>query len=287
MFPVTIGGVIDTFDVPSPLIHDSPPCKDPQLEINHRSVDSSSSVVSSPSPRHRSKDNRNTPPNSHMDHCASSARCVVCSESLDGSVSSESCSNQASCPDVGNLTAVPQLSSCRWRKRRHRRRYRRRNYDNAMVTESPSNDLRLQSPSASGCSSLPTVIPSALSLQSAESDALSKSAPCAVDTVIDPVSDSAERVSQTSAYALVSPRFQICSSSSPDLTSSQDQRWSTSRSWYSQAFPFFSVSPGRDDDVTKVQCILLTKIMSWRCVCIWFECLPASGVLMEFSWFSA
>jgi hypothetical protein len=210
-----------------------------------------------------------------MERCTSSPRYVVCSDSLGGTVNSESCS-----PDVGNLTAVPQLSSCRWRKRRHRGRHRRRNYDNAMVTESPPDDPRLQSPSArttaSGSSSLPTAIPSALSLHRAESDVVSKSAPCGDPVSWDLESESAERVSHTSAYTLDSPPFQICSSSSPDLT------WSTNRSWYSQAFPFFSVSLGGDDDVTKVQCILLIKILSWRSVGIWFECLPEPGVLMEF-----
>jgi hypothetical protein len=267
MFPVTIGGIVDTFEGPSSLIHDSPPCKDPQLEINHRSVASSSSVVPSRSSHHRSEDNSSTPPNSRMEHCTSSPRHVVCSDSPDAAVSSESCSNQASCPDIGNLTTVPQLSSCRWRKRRHRGRHRRRNYGNAMVTESPPADLRT---TASGSSSLPTVIPSALSLHSAESGVVSKSAPCGAMGIISDLvswnleSDSAERVPQTSAYALDSPPFKICSSSSPDLTPSQNPRCSTSRSWYSQAFPFFSVSLGGDYDVTKVQCILLSKILSWR-----------------------
>jgi hypothetical protein len=300
MFPVTIGGVVDTCEGPSPLLHDSSPCKDPQLEINHCSVDSSSSVVSSPSPHHRSKDNKNAPPNSHMEHSASSPRYVVCSGSLDGAPIREPCSNQVSCPDVGNLTTVPHLSSCRWRKRRHRGRHRRRNSDNAMVTESPPNDLRLQSPSprttANGSSTVPTVVPSALALHSAESDVVSKSAPCDtwsfMDMISDPVSSdleshSAERVSQTSPYKLASPPFKIYSCSSPDLTLSKDQRWSTSRSWYSQAIPFFSGSLCGDHGVTEVQCILLTEILSWRSVCIWFECLPVSGVPMEFSSFSA
>lgn len=275
MFPVTIGGVVDTFEGPSPLLHD------PQLEINHRSVDSSSSIVSCPSPHHRSKDNKNTPPNSHMEHSTSFARYVVSSDSLDGAVSSEPCNKQVSCPDVGNLTTVPQLSSCRWRKRRHRGRQRRHNSDNVMVTESPPDDLRLQSPSpmttANVSSILPTVVPSALSQHSAESDVVSKSAPC--DTwsfmgmISDPVSSdlesrSAQRVSQTSPYTLDSAPFKIHFSSSPDLTLSKDQRWATSRSWYTRAFPFLSGSLCGDNDVTEVRYVLLTEILSWRVVCI-------------------
>jgi hypothetical protein len=286
MFPVTLGGVIDTFEGPPPLIHNSPPCKEPQLEINHCSVDSSSNVVSSPSLHCHSKDNRNTPPSSHVQHSTSSPRYVVYSDSRDGGLSSELGSNRASCPDVGNLTTVPHLSSCRCRKRRHRGRHCRHNSDNGTATASAPDDLRLQPPrprtTANGSSTIPTVIPSALSSHGAESGVVSKSAPC--DTcsymgmVSNPVSwdlesGSTERVSQTSPCTLDSPPLRVCSSTSADLTPSKDQRRSTSRSWYSQALPFFSVSLGGDDDVAEVRCILLRKMLSWRSVCIWFECL--------------
>jgi hypothetical protein len=277
MFPVTIGGV-DTFEGPSPLIPDPPPCKDPQLDINHRSV------VSSPSPQHRGKDNRNSPPSSRMQHSPSSPRNVVCSVSLDGGLSSNSHNNPASCPDVGNLTTVSQLSSRRCRKRRHRGRHRSYYPDNTMVIESLPDDLKLLSPSATttanSCSILPTVVPCALLLHSTESSVVSKSAPCDTSRFMGMISDpvswdlvsgKAETVSQTSPYSLNSRRLSASSSASPDLNPSKAQHRSTGRSWYSQAFPFSDILGG-DDDVAKVQCILLTKTLSWRSVCMWFGC---------------
>jgi hypothetical protein len=267
MFPVTIGGVVDTFEGPSPLIPNPPPCKGPQLDINHRPV-----VSSSPSPQHRGEDNRNSPLSSRTQLCSSSPRNVVCSDSLDGGLSCKSRDNRAPCPDIGNLTTVSQLSSCRCRKRRHRGRHRSRYPDNTMVIESLPDDLKLLSPSATttanSSSILPTVVPCALSLHSTESSVVSKSAPCDTSRfmgmISDPVSGKAGTAPQTSRH----------SSASPDLTPSKAQHRSTCRSWYSQAIPFFSDILGGDDDVTKVQCILLTKTLSWRSVCMSFGCLP-------------
>jgi hypothetical protein len=271
VFPVTIGGVVDTFEGPSPLIHDPPPCKDPQPEINRRCVDSSPDA-SSACPHCRSEDNRHLLLSSHMQHSTASPTYVVCSDSLDSSLNSESRSSRASCPDVGNLSAAPQLSSRRCRKRRHRGRHHSHHSDNAMVTESRHHDVRLPSPStrttALGSSSLPTVVPCAMSY-CAGSGVVSKSAPCATASFMsingpvpwDLESGNAGRVSQTSSYTLESPPLRVCSPASPDRTPTRDQRRSTRRSWYSQGFPFFS-SLAADDGVTEVRCILLAEILS-------------------------
>jgi hypothetical protein len=65
-------------------------------------------------------------------------------------------------------------------------------------------------------------------------------------------SGSTEKAASTTPGALDSPTLRVCFSTSADPAPSKDQRRSASRSWYSQAFPFFSVSLSGDDDVTEV-----------------------------------
>jgi hypothetical protein len=261
MFPVTISSVVDTFEGHLPLPHDPPPRIDPQLKGNRRFAHSSSNV-DAPSRQHRSKDNSNASVDTHIDHSKSSLKDAVRSDLHKGDVV---INNRASCPDIRNLAAVPQLASPRWKKRRHRGRHRRHHSDNIMITASPPEDLRLHLPAsriaANGSNTHPTDIPSASSLDCSDSDDLFKSAPCDTWNFMDMVNDSVstdlessntENAPQTSFGTLDSPPFTVCSSTSPDPASSKGQRRSTSRSWYSQALPFFSISLGGDDDVTEV-----------------------------------
>jgi len=253
MFPVTISGVVDTFEGTPPLPNDSASGNEPQLEINLSSLDSSSNAGTPHSCHQRNKDGRKASTNTHVQHSKSFPKDSVHSDSHKGGLCSEPDDNRASCPDISNLTAVPHLASPKWKKRRHRGRHR---HDHSMTTGSPSHDFGLQLPSPRTDANCCTVIPSASPLHATDSADLSKSAPCdtwsLMGIITDPMSWGPE---SSSTERVASPPFKVCSSVSSDLTPSKDQRRSTGSSWCSQALPFFSVSLSGDDDVTQVQCL--------------------------------
>lgn len=281
IFPVAIGDVLDAIEDPPPLPDDSPPGKDSQLQTKRVPVDSSSNVIAPASRKHYSQNDRNTSTSLRTEYSKSYPK-DVSSDSGESGLSNGCGNNQASSPGVRTFARIPQLTSPRSRKRRHRGRHRQ--HSNVMVTGSLQDDPSPRT-AANGSAAPLTTVPPAESFRGSDPDGFSKSAPdywSFMGMVSNPTSWGLES-SSTETVPLTSP---ITEDSAPNTTCTctppKDQRRLTKGSWYTQA-PFFSVSLGGDDDVTEVQCTLLNGVVFRRSVRAWFESRPSSTGCFDFS----
>ncbi|KAJ4452209.1 hypothetical protein ANN_03727 [Periplaneta americana] len=239
MYPVTIPGVADSFEEPPPLPHDSPPGRDlAKLQRSRSSGDASHR-------QRKSSSGQTSKPRSKAELTSEGGR--------------------VSCPEASRV--VPQVSSPRSKKRRHRGRHRHHHSD--LGPEDFRLNIPTNKPDATNGSTAPTLVPPSSS-RGADSGDLSKSAPCDTWCLTD-LDNGAEARSPEprSTDKVDNPPFRLRSCTSPDYFSSMDQSRPSCRSWYNRACPFFATSLTGDDnaaeDIARIKALQEKESGSWLC----------------------
>ncbi|XP_069680558.1 uncharacterized protein [Periplaneta americana] len=221
MYPVTIPGVADSFEEPPPLPHDSPPGRDlAKLQRSRSSGDASHR-------QRKSSSGQTSKPRSKAELTSEGGR--------------------VSCPEASRV--VPQVSSPRSKKRRHRGRHRHHHSD--LGPEDFRLNIPTNKPDATNGSTAPTLVPPSSS-RGADSGDLSKSAPCDTWCLTDLDNGAEARSPEPRSTDKVDNRpFRLRSCTSPDYFSSMDQSRPSCRSWYNRACPFFATSLTGDDNAAE------------------------------------
>ena len=254
-----ISGAADTFEGSSPHPHESPPGSF-HLKDSQHSATISSGVTSKSDKHHRHKKRLESIPNIVIDSGDSTnIRNLTLQKSksflkhLDqSSVRLEN--SRGSCPDI----TVPQVSSPRIKRRRHKGRHRQQHADN-VASDSPVYPRRLNmssphldEPSSEGYKPSQTLPIPTSSIRCVHSE-LSKSAPCDTWCFMDPVDLDEEACASPCPPTLSdSPPFRIRACTSPETMYSREEPRTSNNSWFSRVLPLFSSSSGGNEAAGQV-----------------------------------